>query len=66
MDTETVINISYGIILIATAVLIAYEMMLYIEMHKKSEFSGKLLTVIILSFLLLVIELAFGVAHFIL
>jgi uncharacterized membrane protein len=64
-DVDTTLNILFGLIILITAAVVAYEFIVYVEFAKRSNQNrGKLLWVLVLTSLLLVVEVVFGVWHF--
>lgn len=64
MDLTTALNIAFGIIVLSTAIAVAYALVIFIEFRKKTEFRWKLILLIVLTSLLLVTQIAFGVWYF--
>ena len=64
MDFDSVVNISFGVIILATAAVFTYELMVYIDLQKRSEYSWKLVLLIVITALLILVELIFGIWHF--
>jgi heme/copper-type cytochrome/quinol oxidase subunit 4 len=64
MDLATALNLAFGIVVLSTAIAVAYALVVFIEFRKKTEFRWKLMVVIVLTSLLLVCEIAFGVWYF--
>ena len=64
MDFDTIVNVSFGIIILATAAVFTYELLVYIDLQKRSEYSWKLVLLITITALLILVELIFGIWHF--
>lgn len=64
MDLSTALNLAFGIVILSTAIAVAYALVVFIEFRKKTEFRWKLMVVIVLTSLLLVCEIAFGVWYY--
>jgi hypothetical protein len=64
-DVDTTLNVLFAIIILVTAAVVAYEFIVYVEFAKRSSaHRTKLLWVLVLTGLLLVVEIVFGVWHF--
>lgn len=62
--TSDLINIVSGILLVVTGIVLFYEVMLYMELRKYNEHKTKIMVVIILTSILALMLLLFGIWHF--